>query len=109
MRVGGGSDWAYLVATFHRPGRGPVGVKPRTGGRRGTHRFANKHKSGLKKRDRPNIERNFRRSWKRMRLTSFLSLLLPVLVRAIPEAEATTLKGERDADELERVKRGFYT
>ena len=44
-----------------------------------------------------------------MRLTSFLSLLLPVLVRAIPEAEATTLKGERDADELERVKRGFYT
>ena len=37
-----------------------------------------------------------------MRLTRFLLLLLPVLVRAIPE-------GERDADELERVKRGFYT
>ena len=34
----GESDWAYLVATFHRPGRGPVRVKPRTGGgRRGRH------------------------------------------------------------------------
>ena len=102
LEGGGESDWAYLVATFHCPGRGPVGVKPRTGGRRGTHRFANKHKSGSEKRDRPFIERNFRRSWKRMRLTRFLLLLLPVLVRAIPE-------GERDADELERVKRGFYT
>lgn len=42
---GGESDWAYLVATFHRPGRGPVRVKPRTGGGRGTTpRFANKQK-----------------------------------------------------------------
>ena len=42
-----------------------------------------------------------------MRLTRFLLLLLPVLIRAIPEG--TTLRDERGADELYRVKRGFYT
>ena len=44
---------------------------------------------------------------KRMRLTRFLLLLLPTLVWAIPEA--TTLRDEGGADELERVRRGFYT
>ena len=43
-REEGESDWAYLVVTFRRPGRGPVGVKLGTGGGRGRHRFANKHK-----------------------------------------------------------------
>lgn len=38
----------------------------------------------------------------------FLLLLMPVLlVRAIPET--TTVKEEMDLEELERVKRGFYT
>ena len=37
----------------------------------------------------------------------FLLLLLPVLVRAI--SGTTTLREERGGDELERVKRGFYT
>ena len=38
----------------------------------------------------------------------FLLLLMPVLlVRAI--RETTTVKEERDLEELERVKRGFYT
>ena len=60
------------------------------------------HKSGSEKCPKV-IMRNFR-CWKRMR---FLLLLLPVLVRAI--SETTTLRGERDEDDLERVKRGFYT
>ena len=42
-----------------------------------------------------------------MRLTRFLLLLLPLMVGAIPEA--TTLMDEMGLDELERVKRGFYT
>ena len=42
-----------------------------------------------------------------MKLTRFLLFVLPVLVNAIPEA--TTLRDEGGLDELERVKRGFYT
>ena len=104
----GESDWAYLVATFHRPGRGPVRVKPRTGGGRGDDtqicKQTQTHKSGSKKCPKL-ILQNFR-CWKRMR---FLLLLLPVLARAI--SETTTLREERGGDELEleRVKRGFYT
>ena len=54
-----------------------------------------------------NANTNLDRRKNRMMLTRFLLLLLPLMVGAI--TEATTLKGERDADELERVKRGFYT
>ena len=50
-----------------------------------------------------------------MRLAEFLLLLLPVMVRAIPETP--NLGGDMDmgmgmgmgVEELERVKRGFYT
>ena len=50
-----------------------------------------------------------------MRLAQFLLLLLPVMVRAIPET--TNLGGGMGiemgmgmgVEELERVKRGFYT
>ena len=48
-----------------------------------------------------------------MRLAEFLVLLLPVMVRAIPETP--NLRGDMGfgmdigVEELERVKRGFYT
>ena len=50
-----------------------------------------------------------------MRLAEFLLLLLPVMVRAIPET--TNPRGDMGigmgmgmgVEELERVKRGFYT
>ena len=48
-----------------------------------------------------------------MRLAQFLLLLLPVMVRAIPETP--NLRGDMGigmgmgVEELERVKRGFYT